>query len=58
MKKSLLSFILLQFMGAVFAQAKSKQKSSENPATQKEITETMKGMQQGPNEMNPEDKKR
>ena len=55
MKKYLLVSILVLVMGLAFAQTKTK--PAEKPPTQKEMEEMMKEMQQGIEEMSPEDKK-
>lgn len=57
MKKHFLLPVLLLIMAAAFAQPKSKQKEKEKPPTQKELQDMMKEMQQGMNDMSPEDKK-
>jgi len=55
MKNYILVFIMLMVMSALCAQTKTK--PAEKPPTQKEMQEMMKEMQQGMDEMSPEDKK-
>lgn len=54
MKNSLLALSLLMLMSVSFAQTKTK--PAEKPPTQKEMEEMMKAMQEGMEEMSPEDK--
>ena len=57
MKKYLLVSILMLTMASTFAQTKPRQKSAEQPPTQKEMEGMMKEMKDAMDEMSPEDKK-